>query len=320
MFIIDLLLCVDLVYEKIFCCFLVDLQVFVDVFVCVWFKFIYCDMGFCLCYLGLEVLVEEFFWQDLVLVVMQLGIDVVDIVMLKQQIVVSGLSVFELVVIVWVLVFIFCGLDKCGGVNGVCICLVLQKDWVVNQLQQLVKVLVVLEKIQIGFNGNGGGRQVLLVDLIVLVGGVGIEQVVKVGGYDIQVLFIFGCIDVSQEQIDVELFVVFELYVDGFCNYFKGCYSVLVEVLLIDKVQLFILMVLELIVLVGGLCVLGVNMDGNMQGVLIDCFGMLSNDFFINLLDMCMQWKVNDNGYESSGVVCWIGSCVDLVFGFNLVL
>lgn len=318
MLVIDLILCFDLEFEKIFCCFFNDLQVFNEVFVWVWFKLIYCDMGLKFCYFGLEVLKEDLIWQDLLLVVIyQLSVE--DIVSLKSVIVGVGLLVSELVLVVWVFVFIFCGGDKCGGVNGVCLVLVLQIDWLVNVIVSWV--LLILQVIQCVFG------KVLLVDIIVLVGVVGVEQVVVVVGVSVNVLFISGCVDVLFEQIDVELFDLLQLLVDGFCNYCCIEGGVLMEILLIDKVQQLMLIVLEMIVLVGGLCVLGVNYDGSKYGVFIDCVGVFSNDFFVNLFDMVIVWKVVDDNVELFiGSDCKIGEvkysviCVDLVFGFNLVL
>ncbi|WP_312710699.1 catalase/peroxidase HPI [Stenotrophomonas sp.] len=316
----DLSLRVDPAYEKISRRFLADPQAFADAFARAWFKLTHRDMGPRSRYLGPEVPAEEFLWQDPVPAATQPGIDAADIATLKQQIAASGLSVSELVATAWASASTFRGSDKRGGANGARIRLAPQKDWAVNQPQQLAKVLAALEKIQTGFNGNGGGRQVSLADLIVLAGGVGIEQAAKAGGHDIQVPFTPGRTDASQEQTDVESFAVLEPYADGFRNYLKGRYSVPAEVLLIDKAQLLTLTAPELTVLVGGLRVLGANTDGNTQGVLTDRPGTLSNDFFVNLLDMRTQWKANGNGYESSGAARWTGSRADLVFGSNSVL
>lgn len=242
-----------------------------------------------------------------------------DIINLKVVIVVFGFFISEMVLVVWVFVFIFCGGDKCGGVNGVCLVLVFQCDWEVNVV--VVCVLLVLEVFQKMMN------KVLLVDIIVLVGVVGIEQVVVVVGVSISVFFVLGWVDVCQDQIDIEMFLLFELIVDGFCNYCVCLDVLMIELLLIDKVQQLMLIVLEMMVLVGGMCVLGINFDGSQNGVFIDRLGVFSIDFFVNLLDMCYEWKLIDEFNELfEGWDCLIGEvkymviCVDLVFGFNFVL
>ncbi len=316
----DLALRVDPAYEKISRRFLDDPQAFADAFARAWFKLTHRDMGPRARYLGPEIPAEEFIWQDPVPATTHALIDARDITALKQQIAAAGLSVAELVSTAWASASTFRGSDKRGGANGARIRLAPQKDWAVNQPQQLSKVLAALEKIQTGFNGGGGGKQVSLADLIVLAGGVGVEQAAKAGGHDISVPFTPGRTDASQAQTDVESFAVLEPYADGFRNYLKGRYSVPAEVLLIDKAQLLTLSAPELTALVGGLRVLGANVDGNTQGVLTDRPGTLSNDFFVNLLDMRTQWKPDGNGYVSSGDTRWTGSRADLVFGSNSVL
>ncbi|WP_256776442.1 MULTISPECIES: catalase/peroxidase HPI [unclassified Stenotrophomonas] len=316
----DLALRVDPAYEKISRRFLEDPQAFADAFARAWFKLTHRDMGPRARYLGPEIPAEEFIWQDPVPATTHALIDARDITALKQQIAAAGLSVAELVSTAWASASTFRGSDKRGGANGARIRLAPQKDWAVNQPQQLSKVLAALEKIQTGFNGGGGGKQVSLADLIVLAGGVGVEQAAKAGGHDISVPFTPGRTDASQAQTDVESFAVLEPYADGFRNYLKGRYSVPAEVLLIDKAQLLTLSAPELTALVGGLRVLGANVDGNTQGVLTDRPGTLSNDFFVNLLDMRTQWKPDGNGYVSSGDTRWTGSRADLVFGSNSVL
>lgn len=315
----DLALRVDPAYEKISRRFLEDPQAFADAFARAWFKLTHRDMGPRARYLGPEIPAEEFIWQDPVPATTHALIDARDITALKQQIAAAGLSVAELVSTAWASASTFRGSDKRGGANGARIRLAPQKDWAVNQPQQLSKVLAALEKIQTGFNG-GGGKQVSLADLIVLAGGVGVEQAAKAGGHDISVPFTPGRTDASQAQTDVESFAVLEPYADGFRNYLKGRYSVPAEVLLIDKAQLLTLSAPELTALVGGLRVLGANVDGNTQGVLTDRPGTLSNDFFVNLLDMRTQWKPDGDGYVSSGDTRWTGSRADLVFGSNSVL
>jgi len=315
----DLSLRVDPAYEKISRRFLAEPQAFADAFARAWFKLTHRDMGPRSRYLGPEIPAEEFIWQDPVPEATRPLIDAQDIAGLKQQIANAGLSVAELVSTAWASASTFRGSDKRGGANGARIRLAPQKDWAVNQPQQLAKVLAALEKIQSGFNGSGS-KQVSLADLIVLAGGVGVEQAAKAGGHDISVPFTPGRTDASQEQTDVESFAVLEPYADGFRNYLKGRYSVPAEVLLIDKAQLLTLTAPELTALVGGLRVLGANVDGNAQGVLTDRPGTLSNDFFVNLLDMRTQWKAAGGGYESSGAKRWTGSRADLVFGSNSVL
>lgn len=316
----DLALRVDPAYEKISRRFLADPQAFADAFARAWFKLTHRDMGPRARYLGPEIPAEEFIWQDPVPATTHALIDARDITVLKQQIAAAGLSVAELVSTAWASASTFRGSDKRGGANGARIRLAPQKDWAVNQPQQLSKVLGALEKIQTAFNGGGGGKQVSLADLIVLAGGVGVEQAAKAGGHDISVPFTPGRTDASQAQTDVESFAVLEPYADGFRNYLKGRYSVPAEVLLIDKAQLLTLSAPEMTALVGGLRVLGANVGGNTQGVLTDRPGTLSNDFFVNLLDMRTQWKAGAEGYESSGDTRWTGSRADLVFGSNSVL
>lgn len=315
----DLALRVDPAYEKISRRFLAEPQAFADAFARAWFKLTHRDMGPRSRYLGPEIPAEEFIWQDPVPEATRPLIDAQDMAGLKQQIANAGLSVAELVSTAWASASTFRGSDKRGGANGARIRLAPQKDWAVNQPQQLAKVLAALEKIQSGFNGSGS-KQVSLADLIVLAGGVGVEQAAKAGGHDISVPFTPGRTDASQEQTDVESFAVLEPYADGFRNYLKGRYSVPAEVLLIDKAQLLTLTAPELTALVGGLRVLGANVDGNAQGLLTDRPGTLSNDFFVNLLDMRTQWKAAGGGYESSGAKRWSGSRADLVFGSNSVL
>ncbi len=315
----DLSLRVDPAYEKISRRFLADPQAFADAFARAWFKLTHRDMGPRARYLGPEIPAEEFIWQDPLPAAAQAPIDAQDIAALKQQIAASGLSVAELVSTAWASASTFRGSDKRGGANGARIRLAPQKDWAVNQPQQLARVLAALEKIQAAFNG-GAGRQVSLADLIVLAGNVGVEQAARAGGHSVEVPFHPGRTDASQAQTDVDSFAVLEPYADGFRNYLKGRYSVPAEVLLVDKAQLLTLTAPEMTVLVGGLRVLGANTDGNAQGVLTDRVGTLSNDFFVNLLDMRTQWKATGDGYESSGAKAWTGSRADLVFGSNSVL
>lgn len=319
----DLSLRMDPAYEKISRRFLENPQLFADAFARAWFKLTHRDMGPRARYLGPEVPAETFIWQDPVPDAPKTQISATDVAALKQQIAAAGLSVAELVSTAWASASTFRGSDKRGGANGARIRLAPQKDWAVNQPRQLAKVLAALEQIQTGFTGEGGA-QVSLADLIVLAGNVGVEQAAKAGGHDISVPFTPGRTDASQDQTDVESFAVLEPYADGFRNYVKGRYSVPAEALLIDKAQLLTLTGPELTALVGGLRVLGANVDGNTQGVLTDRPGTLSNDFFVNLLDMRTQWKASGDGYEgvdrNGGGKRWTGSRADLVFGSNSVL
>jgi catalase-peroxidase len=319
----DLSLRLDPAYEKISRRFLENPQLFADAFARAWFKLTHRDMGPRARYLGPEVPAETFIWQDPVPEASATQISANDVSALKQQIAAAGLSVGELVSTAWASASTFRGSDKRGGANGARIRLAPQKDWAVNQPQQLAKVLAALEKIQAGFKGDGGA-QVSLADLIVLAGNVGVEQAAKAGGHDVSVPFNAGRTDASQDQTDVESFAVLEPYADGFRNYVKGRYSVPAEALLIDKAQLLTLTGPELTALVGGLRVLGANVDGNTQGVLTERPGTLSNDFFVNLLDMRTQWKPSGDGYEgidrNGGSKRWTGSRADLVFGSNSVL
>ncbi|MFG3447394.1 catalase/peroxidase HPI [Stenotrophomonas sp. NPDC047960] len=319
----DLSLRMDPAYEKISRRFLENPQLFADAFARAWFKLTHRDMGPRARYLGPEVPAETFIWQDPVPDAPKTQVSAGDVAALKQQIAAAGLSVAELVSTAWASASTFRGSDKRGGANGARIRLAPQKDWAVNQPRQLAKVLAALEQIQTGFTGEGGA-QVSLADLIVLAGNVGVEQAAKAGGHDISVPFTPGRTDASQDQTDVESFAVLEPYADGFRNYVKGRYSVPAEALLIDKAQLLTLTGPELTALVGGLRVLGANVDGNTQGVLTDRPGTLSNDFFVNLLDMRTQWKASGDGYEgvdrNGGGKRWTGSRADLVFGSNSVL
>jgi len=319
----DLSLRMDPAYEKISRRFLESPQLFADAFARAWFKLTHRDMGPRARYLGPEVPAETFIWQDPVPDAPTTVISAQDISTLKQQIAASGLSVAELVSTAWASASTFRGSDKRGGANGARIRLAPQKNWAVNQPQQLARVLAALENIQAGFKGDGGS-QVSLADLIVLAGNVGVEQAAKAGGHEVSVPFTPGRTDASQDQTDVESFAVLEPYADGFRNYVKGRYSVPAEALLIDKAQLLTLTGPELTALVGGLRVLGANVDGNTQGVLTDRPGTLSNDFFVNLLDMRTQWKASGDGYEgvdrNGSGKRWTGSRADLVFGSNSVL
>ena len=319
----DLSLRVDPAYEKISRRFLADPQAFADAFARAWFKLTHRDMGPRARYLGPEIPAEEFVWQDPVPAAPQTTLSAQDITTLKQQITAAGLSAGELVSTAWASASTFRGSDKRGGANGARVRLAPQKDWAVNQPQQLGRVLAALEKIQAGFKGDGGA-QVSLADLIVLAGNVGVEQAAKAGGHEVSVPFNPGRTDASQAQTDVASFAVLEPYADGFRNYVKGRYAVPAEAMLIDRAQLLTLTAPEMTALVGGLRVIGTNVGGSQDGVFTDRVGTLSNDFFVNLLDMRTQWVANGDSYSgrdrSTGAQRWSGSRVDLVFGSNSVL
>jgi catalase-peroxidase len=271
---------------------------------------------------------EELIWQDPIPAVDHPLIDAKDIASLKQQVLAAGLTVSELVSTAWASASTFRGSDKRGGANGARIRLAPQKDWEVNQPTQLAKVLKTLERIRSGFNGaQSGGKQVSLADLIVLGGCAAVEKAAKDAGVGVTVPFTPGRMDASAEQTDAESFEVLEPIADGFCNYLKGKYSIPAEALLIDKAQLLTLTAPEMTVLVGGMRALGANYDGSKHGVFTDLPGTLSNDYFVNLLDMRTQWTPTSKDAEvfegrdrKTGDLKWTGTRVDLVFGSNSVL
>jgi catalase-peroxidase len=321
----DLSLRFDPNYEKISRRFYENPEEFADVFARAWFKLTHRDMGPRDRYLGPEVPKEELIWQDPVPPVDHELVNDQDIAALKSKILESGLSVAELVSTAWASASTFRGGDKRGGANGARLRLAPQKDWEVNQPQQLAKVLKTLEGIQSDF--NSGSKKVSLADLIVLAGGVGIEKAAKDAGQAITVPFTPGRTDASEEQTDVASFEPMEPAADGFRNYQKGPFSIGAEHLLVDRAQLLTLTAPEMTALVGGLRVLGANHDGSQHGVFTDKPGTLSNDFFVNLLDMGTEWKATSSDEEAfegrdrdSGKVKWTGTRVDLVFGSNSVL
>ncbi len=322
----DLSLRFDPIYGPISKRFLENPQAFADAFARAWFKLTHRDMGPRARYLGPEVPKEELIWQDPLPSADYAPIDAADIATLKGKVAASGLSVSELVATAWASASTFRGGDKRGGANGARIRLAPQKDWAVNRPDQLAKVLKTLERIQMEFNLEAaGGKKVSLADLIVLAGGVGVEQAAKAGGVDVTVPFRPGRTDARQDQTDVASFAVLEPFADGFRNYLKGRSVVPAEHLLVDKAQLLTLTAPEMTVLVGGLRVVGANADGSDTGVFTDRPGTLSNDFFVNLLDMGTEWKATgDNRYagheRKTGAKKWTGSRVDLVFGSNSVL
>ena len=323
----DLALRVDPAYEKISRRFHKNPDAFADAFARAWFKLTHRDMGPRARYLGPEIPTEELIWQDPVPAVDHKLIDSKDIADLKTRILASGLSVAELVGTAWASAATFRGSDKRGGANGARIRLSPQKDWAVNQPAQLAKVLDTLMGIQKAFNGAaGGGKKVSLADLIVLGGSAAVEQAAKKAGQDVTVPFAPGRTDASQEQTDVESFAHLEPVADGFRNYLKARYAVSAEELLIDKAQLLTLTAPEMTVLVGGLRVLGANHGKTQHGVFTKRPETLTNDFFVNLLDMGTEWKAtsDENLFEGhdrkSGKLVWTGTRVDLVFGSNAEL
>ncbi|HEY4294108.1 catalase/peroxidase HPI [Luteibacter sp.] len=324
----DLSLRLDPAYEKISRHFLEHPDAFADAFARAWFKLTHRDMGPRARYLGPEVPDEELIWQDPVPRVDHPLVGENEIQALKDKVLASGLTVAELVSTAWSSASTFRGGDKRGGGNGARIRLAPQKDWKSNQPEQLAKVLDRLEGIRAEFNlAQTGGKKVSLADLIVLAGGAAIEKAAREAGHPVTVPFSPGRTDASQEQTDVDSFTPLEPAADGFRNYLKAAYSVPAEALLIDKAQLLTLTAPEMTVLVGGMRVLGTNVDGSNQGVLTDRPGKLTNDFFRNLLDMRTEWKPTSPARESfegsergSGKLKWIASRVDLVFGSNSVL
>jgi catalase-peroxidase len=324
----DIALRADPVYEKISRRFLENPDQFADAFARAWFKLTHRDMGPRVRYLGAEVPAEELIWQDPIPAVDHPLVEAQDVKALKDKILASGLSVPELVSTAWASASTFRGSDKRGGANGARIRLAPQKDWAVNQPQQLSKVLQALEGIRSEFNGaQSGGKQVSLADLIVLAGNVGVEKAARDAGREVEVPFSPGRADASQEQTDVVSFDPLEPAADGFRNYTKSNFSVPAEVLLVDKAQLLTLTAPEMTVLVGGLRVLGANAGQSKHGVLTQKPGTLTNDFFVNLLDMGTEWKAiagQHQQYEGrdrkTGEVRWTGTRADLVFGSNAVL
>jgi catalase-peroxidase len=324
----DLALRVDPVYEKISRHFLDNPDQFADAFARAWFKLTHRDMGPIARYLGPEVPKEELIWQDPIPAVTYKLIDDKDIAALKDKVLASGLTVSQLVSTAWASASTFRGSDKRGGANGARIRLAPQKDWEVNNPAQLAKVLKTLEGIQQEFNkAQSGGKQVSLADLIVLAGCAGIEKASKNAGHDVKVPFTPGRADASQEQTDVESFAVLEPAADGFRNYFKPKHAVLAEDMLVDKAQLMTLTAPEMTVLVGGMRVLNTNFDGSKHGVFTKRPEALTNDFFVNLLELGSTWKASTQSkdvYEchdrAKGDVKWTGTRADLIFGSNAEL
>jgi catalase-peroxidase len=321
----DLSLRYDPIYEPIARRYQANPEEFADAFARAWFKLTHRDMGPRTRYLGPEVPKEELLWQDPVPAVEHELIDTQDITALKGKLLASGLSVSQLVSTAWAAASTFRGSDMRGGANGARIRLTPQKDWEVNQPVQLAKVLATLAGIQQEFNSSqSGGKQVSLADLIVLGGCAAVEQAAKNAGHEVTVPFFPGRTDATAEQTDVDAFSVLEPAADGFRNYLKKKYSVSAEELLIDRAQLLTLTAPEMTVLVGGLRVLNANVGQSRHGVFTTRPEALSNDFFVNLLDMGTTWKATpdaDDLFEGrdrkSGELKWTGSRIDLVFGAN---
>lgn len=323
----DLALRFDPAYEKISRRFLENPDQFADAFARAWFKLTHRDMGPRARYLGPEVPTEELIWQDPIPAVDHALVDANDIEALKNKVLNSGLSVAQLVSTAWASASTFRGSDKRGGANGARIRLAPQKDWAVNNPAQLSKVLSVLEAIQKEFNAAGNGKKISLADLIVLAGCAGVEKAAKDAGQNIAVPFTPGRTDASTAQTDIASFAVLEPHADGFRNYSKTKFAVSTEELLIDKAQLLTLSAPELTVLIGGMRVLNTNFDGSKHGVFTQRPEVLTNDFFINLLDMNTAWKAMDKHEEiylgtdrASGQPKWTATRADLVFGSNAEL
>ncbi|HJX23282.1 MAG TPA: peroxidase family protein, partial [Candidatus Bathyarchaeia archaeon] len=321
----DLALRFDPVYEKISRRFYENPDQLADAFARAWFKLTHRDMGPRSRYLGPEVPTEELIWQDPVPAVDYELIDEQDIADLKGKIFASGMSISEMVSTAWASASTFRGSDKRGGANGARIRLAPQKDWVVNQPTQLKAVLQTLEGIQKEFNSaQSGGKRVSLADLVVLGGCAGVEQAAKNSGHNMTVPFTPGRTDASQEQTDAESFTVLEPAADGFRNYLKTKYAVSAEELLVDRAQLLTLTAPEMTVLVGGMRVLNANFGQAQHGVFTRRPETLTNDFFVNLLDMSTTWTAtseNEDVFEgrdrATGKLKWTGTRVDLIFGSN---
>jgi len=318
----DMALRMDPAYEKISRRFHANPDAFADAFARAWFKLTHRDMGPRARYLGTDVPSEELIWQDPIPAVDHDLIDSGDIADLKAEILASGLSVSQLVSTAWASASTYRGSDMRGGANGARIRLAPQKDWAVNQPDQLAYVLQVLEGIQ-----QGCDKKVSLADLIVLGGCAAVEQAAKAAGHDVEVPFTPGRMDASPDQTDVASFDVLEPAADGFRNYQRAKFAVTAEELLVDKAQLLSLTAPEMTVLVGGMRVLDTNVGGTKHGVFTDRVGSLTNDFFVNLLDMATTWQAtsaNDELFEgrdrASGEVKWTGTRTDLIFGSNTEL
>ena len=322
----DMAFKMDPAYRAIMETFRADPAYFADAFARAWFKLCHRDMGPKARYLGPDVPAEDLIWQDPLPKADHALIDAADVAALKATIAGSGLSIVQLVTTAWASASTYRGSDHRGGANGARIRLAPQKDWAVNQPDQLATVLAVYERIKADFDASaGGGKKVSIADLIVLGGSVGIEQAAKAAGHEVTVPFTPGRVDATQAQTDVEGFAVLEPRVDGFRNYLQVPFSVPTEELLIDRAQLLRLSAPEMTVLVGGLRVLGANHGGASHGVFTQRPGQLTNDFFVNLLDMGTAWKVVEDTADQvftgtdrgTGAPRWTATRTDLVFGSN---
>ena len=320
----DMAMKMDPIYGPISRRYFADPAAFADAFARAWFKLTHRDMGPKVRYLGPEVPAEDLIWQDPVPACDHPLVNAADVAGLKAKLLGSGLSIADLVSVAWASASTFRGSDKRGGANGARVRLAPQKDWAVNRPAVLGKVVAGLEGIQAAFNAaQSGGKRVSLADLIVLGGGAAIEAAARAAGHEVAVPFTPGRMDALQEQTDAESFAVLEPEADGFRNWSKAEYSVPAEALLVDRAQLLTLTAPEMTVLVGGMRVLGNNADGSRNGVLTDRVGTLSNDFFVNLLDMATEWKpvekagVYEGRDRATGAVKWTGTRADLVFGSN---
>ncbi|MGH6747246.1 catalase/peroxidase HPI [Novosphingobium sp.] len=321
----DMAFKVDPEYRRILEGFRADPNHFADAFARAWFKLCHRDMGPKARYLGPEVPAEDLLWQDPIPAADHAAIETGDVAALKQKILASGLTVGELVSTAWASASTYRGSDHRGGANGGRIRLAPQKDWEVNEPEKLAKVLKVYEGIKAEFDGSAGGRKVSVADLVVLGGNAAIEKAAADAGTPVEVPFLPGRTDATQEQTDVEGFAVLEPRVDGFRNYLQVAFTVPTEELLIDRAQLLGLSAPEMTVLVGGLRVLGANHGGSKDGVFTDREGQLTNDFFVGLLDMGTAWKqVDDQADETfvgtdraSNTQKWTATRTDLVFGSN---
>ena len=319
----DMAMRLDPAYEKVSRHFRENPDVFADAFARAWFKLTHRDSGPKSLYLGEEVPAEDMIWQDPLSAADYDQIGDADVPALKGDIAALGLSVSEMVATAWCSASTFRGSDKRGGANGARIRLAPQKDWDANEPAQLAKVLTALEGVQSKFNA-AGSKQVSMADLIVLAGNVGVEQAAKAAGHDVVVPFAAGRVDAVQEQTDVDSFAVLEPIADGFRNYQKGAYTSSTEELLLDRAQLLTLTAPEMTVLVGGMRAMGANHAGATTGVFTDRTGALSNDFFVNLLDMATEWSPTDEAGNhftgrdrASGDTKWTATRADLIFGSN---
>ena len=320
----DLSLKFDPIYEKISREFYENPDKFEDAFARAWFKLTHRDMGPKTTYLGPEAPTEDMIWQDPIPVVNHELINNKDIVNLKSSVLNSDLSISEMVSTAWASASTYRGSDRRGGANGARIRLAPQKDWEVNNPAQLAKVLAVLEKIQIDFNAKSGNKKVSLADLIVLAGNAGVEKAAANAGYTVEVPFTPGRMDATQEQTDIASFEVLEPMADGFRNYLKTQYTISTEELLLDKAQLLTLNPPEMTVLIGGMRALNANYNGSKHGIFTTSKDVLSNAFFVNLLDMSTEWKATSDTKEEfagsdrkTGELKWTATRADLIFGSN---